>query len=196
MKTREEKFSAVLTVVEFLGDFATNQDCINATNEILDALGVKDEARRFPVLNQQSCLPRERKAMPQSVPWAFAETFREQAKENHYQTLERLAERGGLSPEEMYCAAHGLRVGRAQVDEQKAIDWLREAVKEFEAPYAELSQAKAQLEAVTLAAQEVIDGCVDRNDREFGDVYVISCDIVHALQNSLNLSPGAPDDGK
>lgn len=90
------------------------------------------EHGRFPVLNQQNCRPRDRKTMPRSVPWEFAEKFRAQAEDNHDQTLERLAERGGLAPEEMWCAAHGkglftgpgMRVG---VDEQIAIDWLYEA---------------------------------------------------------------------
>lgn len=82
---------------------------------------------RFPVLNQQNCHPRDRKTMPRSVPWAFAETFRAQAEANHDQPLERLAERGGLAPEEMWIAAQGKTLREligVQVDEQAAIDWL------------------------------------------------------------------------
>ena len=83
------------------------------------------DGRRFPVLNQQSRRPQERKTMPRSVPWAFVETFREQAYRNHEQTLERLAERGGLAPGEMYAAAHGLGIRDIlTIDEQMAIDWL------------------------------------------------------------------------
>lgn len=82
---------------------------------------------RFPVLNQQSCRPSERKTMPRSVSWAFVEKFREQAQANHDQTLERLAERGGLAPEEMWLAAHGHGLFRVKIDEQVAIDWLYEA---------------------------------------------------------------------
>lgn len=66
--------------------------------------------------------------MPRSVPWSFVEKFRQQALVNHDQTLERLAERGGLSPEEMYLAAHGRKLfPYCAVDEQTAIDWLYEA---------------------------------------------------------------------
>lgn len=83
--------------------------------------------KRFPVLNQQNCRPSERKTMPRDVPWEFVERFREQAEENHGQTLERLAERGGLTPEEMWLAAHGHRLFRLKLDEQSAIDWLYEA---------------------------------------------------------------------
>ena len=86
-------------------------------------------SRRFPVLNQQHCRPEARKKMPESVSWEFAETFRAQAHVNHDQTLERLAERGGLAPEEMWCAAHGhsFRYGITIIDEQVAIDWLYDA---------------------------------------------------------------------
>lgn len=43
-----------------------------------------------------------------SVPWSLAERIRKQAHFNHSQTLERLAERGGLSPLEFVGAARGL----------------------------------------------------------------------------------------
>jgi len=76
---------------------------------------------RFPVLKQGT-----RAEMPRSVPWAFAERFRAQAEDNHGQTLERLAERGGLCPQEMWVAAHGKRLREiGQVTEQNAIAWLR-----------------------------------------------------------------------
>lgn len=42
--------------------------------------------------------------VPRFIPWEVAETFRDQAHRNHSQTLERLNERGGLSPLEMYSA--------------------------------------------------------------------------------------------
>lgn len=85
----------------------------------------------FPVLNHQNRRPSEMKAMPRSVPWTFAEQFREQAEYNHGQTLERLAERGGLSPEEMYVAAHKLKPAayRDQTLEDTAIAWLNEELK-------------------------------------------------------------------
>ena len=43
---------------------------------------------------------------PRSVPWSFVEPLRERAMQNHDQTLERLAERGGLCPTELWLAAH------------------------------------------------------------------------------------------
>jgi hypothetical protein len=49
--------------------------------------------KRFPVLNANM-----------SIPWHYAETFRNQAELNHDQTLEELADRGGLSWAEIACA--------------------------------------------------------------------------------------------
>jgi hypothetical protein len=64
---------------------------------------------------------------PQFIPFANIDTYeiRKQALANHDQTLERLAERVGMSPQEMYAMAHGIR-GR---DTEKilmatAIQWL------------------------------------------------------------------------
>lgn len=84
--------------------------------------------KRFPILNQQSGRVGTHKKMPRTVAWSVVEPFREQVFENHDQTLEKLAERGGLAPEELYGSAHGLK-GRAvwlRIDEQTAIDWLYE----------------------------------------------------------------------
>ena len=69
--------------------------------------------RRFPVIRGQSRLSQAvRDRWPRSVPWSFVEAFREQAEANHDQTLERLAERGGLCPTEMWLAAHAQPLSR------------------------------------------------------------------------------------
>jgi hypothetical protein len=62
--------------------------------------------RMFPVLWQGS--PKDmaelRELMcPRSVPWEMVAPHEAQAQYNHGQTLERLAERGGLSPMELAC---------------------------------------------------------------------------------------------
>lgn len=54
----------------------------------------------FPIL-LDSKEKREHPDWPTSVPWSLIEPHEEQARANHYQTLKRLAERGGLSPLEM-----------------------------------------------------------------------------------------------
>lgn len=56
--------------------------------------------RQFPVL--LSHRPRhETLGCPRSVPWSLLTPHEERAKMNHDQSLERLAERGGLDPAEM-----------------------------------------------------------------------------------------------
>jgi hypothetical protein len=51
-----------------------------------------------------------------SVPWAWIEQYRSVAMRNHYQTLERLAERGGLSPGEIWLLIAGVRPSRMPRD--------------------------------------------------------------------------------
>lgn len=62
-------------------------------------------AREFPVLN--ACDARKRGTFPKSVPWAFVAPHEAQALRNHGQTLQRLAERGGLSAAEMLAVVTG-----------------------------------------------------------------------------------------
>ena len=44
----------------------------------------------------------------ESVPWDFVAPHESQAKRNHSQSLKTLAERGGLSPVELYAVIRGL----------------------------------------------------------------------------------------
>ena len=55
-------------------------------------------------MSGESWFPREIE-----VPEERAAAFREQAQRNHSQTIERLNERGGLSPEEIYWVWHGMK---------------------------------------------------------------------------------------
>lgn len=56
--------------------------------------------RRFPVLGAGF-----------SIPWALIAPFDAQARRNHSQSLERLAERGGLCSSEIWCVVHGMHWG-------------------------------------------------------------------------------------
>jgi hypothetical protein len=51
----------------------------------------------FPILGHYGKYP---EGCPSSIPWAVIAPHEEQARRNHGQTLQRLAERGGLSPAE------------------------------------------------------------------------------------------------
>ncbi len=82
---------------------------------------------RFPILGARDRVERGQE-YPVSVSWTFVEPFAAQAEDNHNQTLIRLAERGGLSPAELWCIAHGkrLREGFKECgNDLNAIEWLK-----------------------------------------------------------------------
>ena len=92
--------------------------------------------RRFPLLfghGREGRDELERLGCPRSVPWAFVAPHEAQARANHDQTLERLAERGGLSPSELVAVVRGegLRVVLARRDED-AVPLLLELLKGHE----------------------------------------------------------------
>jgi hypothetical protein len=70
------------------------------------------EERQFPVIastSREERANRVRLDCPASVPWSLLAPHAAQAMRNHSQTLERLAERGGLSPCEMVAVIHDRR---------------------------------------------------------------------------------------
>jgi hypothetical protein len=84
------------------------------------------DGRCFPVHPHSM---RDEKWFPRSIPWAAAESFRAQAERNHGQTLERLAERGGLSPEEMLFAHQGKRLSFGDLTPELHIEALSLVVR-------------------------------------------------------------------
>lgn len=64
-----------------------------------------DLDRRFPLL--QSWTSRRDSKTLKSIPWAMIAPHEAQALANHYQTLKRLAERGGLSSSEAVAVLEG-----------------------------------------------------------------------------------------
>jgi len=102
---------------------------------------------RFRILCDQSRLPQaERDRWPESLPWSIVEPWRAQAERNHGQTLERLNERGGLSPLELWLAAHQQRpFADAHLPEWECAEWLIRIVADHEEESAE-RQRKERLE--------------------------------------------------
>lgn len=89
--------------------------------------------KMFPVLTDYQ----ERKAypdVPRRVPWELVALHVQQILENHDgQTLERLAQRGGLSPIEIWAAANGINPFRSKNQSklpttQQAIVWLKNLI--------------------------------------------------------------------
>lgn len=67
---------------------------------------------------------------PRSIPWKAIEPHRRQAEENHCgQTLERLAQRGGLCPSEIYLAISGLPLFRNKISDEEIYRRGRELLK-------------------------------------------------------------------
>lgn len=86
--------------------------------------------KQFKVLMQG--LSREQKAeCPPSIPWAMIEPHEAQAKRNHSQTLQRLNERGGCAPNEIYAIMHD-RDWSSQIPVDP-IEWLKSAIADYEA---------------------------------------------------------------
>lgn len=88
-----------------------------------------NDADDFHVLRGQCRVPRaESDTWPSTIPWAFVAPHGAQALRNHDQTLERLNERGGLSPLEIFAVVHDRHyrdVLRAGMTESLAGTWLR-----------------------------------------------------------------------
>jgi len=81
--------------------------------------------RQFPIH------PSDRKTIA-SVPWGLVAPFAERAARNHSQSLDRLAERGGLGLQELWCVLNDkdLRLCRTITNEQAA-EFIRKAVADY-----------------------------------------------------------------
>lgn len=67
-------------------------------------------AMKFPVLwqgDREYLAKLKALKCPRSVPWEMVAPHEVQAKRNHDQTLKRLAQRGGLAPEELVAVLDG-----------------------------------------------------------------------------------------
>lgn len=62
---------------------------------------------------------------PRSVAWAVVQPHAKRAMRNHGQSLERLAERGGLGPSELYALVHDLPCGSVTLSQGELAAWLR-----------------------------------------------------------------------
>jgi len=86
---------------------------------------------RFPILQGQTDeaynARRNHTPYPVSVAWDLVKDHEQQAALNHSQSLKRLAQRGGLSPAELWCVVHDkdLQAMRNEISEMQAIKWLR-----------------------------------------------------------------------
>lgn len=82
--------------------------------------------KSFPILLTIPSWKAYRDRCPKSIPWELIEPHREQAMKNHYQTLERLAQRGGLDPIELKSVLQDVCYPSGCEERKEAIDWLNE----------------------------------------------------------------------
>lgn len=81
------------------------------------------DKRRFPILKTK-----------ESIPWEVVEKHRLQALVNHQQTIERLAERGGLSWYEMYYVINDIHFNtKLNISEEESKQKVLEIIKSEEA---------------------------------------------------------------
>lgn len=84
------------------------------------------ESSEFPI---QQGLRRQRvEGCPTSVPWSVVTPHETQAQRNHGQSLPRLAQRGGLSPDEMLAVLEDRDWER--MDREEAVRQLRNWITE------------------------------------------------------------------
>jgi len=86
--------------------------------------------KTFPVLWQHDRNEQARMIelqCPRFVPWNFVAEHREQCLNNHDQTPERLAQRGGLCPSEMVAVVEDRKWQHMSIDEQ--VNRLNELLK-------------------------------------------------------------------
>lgn len=80
--------------------------------------------RHFPVIVPRDRKSRELQGCPRSVPWSLVEPHRARAMTNHGQTLEELASRGGLAPNELHAVMHDRKW--RPMDAAESVAWLVE----------------------------------------------------------------------
>ena len=67
--------------------------------------------KTFPILDDRDRNCHTTTTPRAEIPWALIEPHRQRAFDNHDQTLERLSERGGLTPREALCAIENKPLG-------------------------------------------------------------------------------------
>jgi len=97
---------------------------------------MREEEKRFPIIKGPS------------IPWAAIAPYESQAKKNHDQSLERLAQRGGLDPIECWNVMHGEAWSCSKATRAQALAFLEEINRQWNSIIAERDRLLQQLEDV------------------------------------------------
>ena len=105
------------------------------------------DERRFPIMGGPS------------VPWRMIEPYAAQAKANHDQTLERLAQRGGLDPCELYCIVHGTAWWkvRSSLTLEQARAWLDAWLAADDERTKRADRAEARVKELEVALRDAVN---------------------------------------
>ncbi len=66
------------------------------------------------------------------IPWDLIKDHENQAQRNHSQSLQRLNERGGLDPVEMYAVINDLLWRDVKLSQRECLKWIDQKAKELE----------------------------------------------------------------
>lgn len=122
--------------------------------ELADERQKRTPERRFPIQRGPS------------VPWSVMEPHESMAQANHYQSIQRLSERGGLSPGEAWCVVSGIWLRGSEQKEQwdeYERKW-REFAERVNLHYVELDaerQKREQAERAAAVMREALQAVVD-----------------------------------
>ena len=90
--------------------------------------------RPFPLLLQQLRRHEHKSTLPSAVSWGLVAAHEDQALRNHFQTLERLAQRGGLSPSELWAVLHDVPFEKTRgLDLSRIDDDIMRFIAQYEA---------------------------------------------------------------
>lgn len=107
---------------------------------------------------------------PSQIPWDAIAPYDGQARVNHQQTLERLAERGGLSPAEAFMVMHGrswrdLTGVNYEPLQKEACAFLDKLVRDRQEQRADLTLAIKYLKEGDHAYNHVIQDFIERVEK-------------------------------
>lgn len=106
---------------------------------------MEKDNKRFPILGITQRDIDNHPDRPRNVPWSMLAPHEERAKRNHDQTLQRLAERGGLSPTEMIA-----------VIEDRPLRWITQQPRDESACWDQLIEYIRQHEGIAATELEFL----------------------------------------
>ncbi len=148
-KMEEPEAVLIAREVDSRGGYANTTECAYMARYIVEQHDQRT-TRRFRIMGGPS------------VPWSFVAPHEDQARANHDQSLERLNERGGLSPQELWAVVHGKRWRDAPSDAACSA-WLMSTVAGMNTLDAQVVELRKALAEACMYADGIVSD--DRLDK-------------------------------